>query len=130
MSPSMLVCEGRHGSFRDSDLFAVVAVLEYLLEKGELDVGLAPTIAAWRSELGRSGPGTIDLGLDTIAAESTTRRRLADALMYVADRAAGVWNDAVPPSVLNRFEPFQVKFFDYTVSDIQHALRRLHRLLG
>ena len=129
MSPSILVCADRHDSFRDSDIFAAVAVLEYLLEKGEIDGALKDVVSDWRSELGRSGPGTIDLGLDAIETDLSVRRRLAGALAYSAERAKSEWSGEIPASVLNRFDPFQVRFSSYSVSDISRVFMRLHRLL-
>ncbi len=130
MSPSMLVCADRHESFRDSDLFAVVAVLEYFLDRGEVDAALKATIAEWRDALGQSGPGTVDFNLDAIGADPSLQGRLASALMYAAARGESQWRDMVPISVLNRFDPFQVRFSSYAVSDMKEALLRLHRLLG
>lgn len=130
MSPSLLVCADRHASFRDSDLFAVVAVLEHFLERGSLDASLAPTLAAWRDAVARSGPGTIDFDLDAIAAEPPMRKCLADALLYAADRAASEWPDGVPLPVINRFDPHQIKFYSYSVGDLTQVLLRLHGLLA
>jgi hypothetical protein len=125
----MLVCADRHASFRDSDLFAAVAVLEHFVERGSLDAALAPTLAAWRDAVARSGPGTIDLDLDAVDADPPMRMRLADALLDAADRAASEWQDGVPLPIINRFDPRQVKFSSYSVSDMTQVLLRLHGLL-
>ena len=59
MSPSLLVYHSRHESFRDSDLFAVVAVFEHLLKESEIDATLSGAVREWKQAVLESGPGTI-----------------------------------------------------------------------
>jgi hypothetical protein len=137
MCPSILVHGDRHALFRDGDVFAVVAVLEHLLEHDELDRALAPLIATWRAELIHSGHGTVDFDLDSL--DDALRGSVVEGLASAADYAERAWSAGVPLVVLARFDRDQIWYLPdpaaphlalVPASAIAQHLRRLRDLVA
>ena len=129
MSHSILVCEGRHEIFRDNELFAAVALLEYLMERGEVAPDVASVFAEWKSVIDRSGPGTIVFDLDALVARAGMRERVRASLDSAATYALREWKADVPASILNRYDASLVRFYSYSAENVAGALARMSGLL-
>lgn len=121
--------------FKDGDLFTIVAVLEHLLEHGELDRALGPLVAGWREEMIHSAFGAIYFDLDSL--DDALRASLVDSLARAADHAERAWSAGVPLVVLARFDqmwylpdPSAPHLALVPASKIARDLRRLRDLVA
>lgn len=126
----MLVYDSRHESFRDSDLLAVVALLEHLLEKSEIDDSMSGAVADWKRDAIGSGAGTILFDFSAFGAGTPMHASLHGALVSAEAYIAREWGDEIPLDVLNRYDPNVVRFTAYSTARMIEVLKRLRHLIG
>lgn len=125
----MLVYEERHESFRDIDLFALVALLEYFIEHGKIDADLATVVSSWKSACVRSGPGTIIFDFSELDADPELMKQLRLALGCTEAEVERIWTPTIPGAVLSRYDPDDITFKDFPVERMIAAIRGLRRVI-
>lgn len=115
-----------------SDL-SLLAFLGFALERMDAESprfdALAGVEKRWRDERNGAGPGTLDLGLESIS-DGSMAPIVADLLREVESEALR-FREVVPASVMNsRFRQRGVRFSDFPVPELLRVTNALRMLLG
>ena len=117
--------------FDDGDLLALFGLLNETAAKAPANYpSLQSFIENWRQNCINSGPGTIRLKLDDVAASYAARMELQQLLADV-ERELGKFGEKVPASLLNTLCKVRgVKLYDYDVTLIKSAIERIRALIS
>ena len=116
--------------FKDLDLIALVCLMDIEREnnKGIYD-SFSSQFDQWKMNIKNSGPGTIDLELDSITPLSSSYNQLLLMLDAVRDRLTS-YQEKVPAAVIQERCPAEgVKFMDYPVTFLVNTIAGLRELL-
>jgi hypothetical protein len=99
----MLVYRDQSEPFRDVDLFAMAALLEYFIEEGRIEQRLSSLVTSWKDAcVMNSGPGTIDFDFSALDADPLLAEQLRTALAWSDGEIKRRWGLSIPGTVLNR----------------------------
>jgi hypothetical protein len=130
MAASMQIVRERVKMFKDLDLIALICLMDIEHEgnKNKYDA-FSSQFDQWKMNIKNSGPGTIDLELDSIAPSSSSHNQLLLMLDAVRDRLTS-YQETVPATVLQERCPVEgVKFVDYPVMFLVDTIASLRELL-
>jgi len=126
MAHSTQAFRGGTATLNDRSLLALVALLRRLEER-EPDARLSAIVAAWYRAAEVSGPGMIDLTLDTLLTDDAAADFLAERLRRVAQEAG----DVVPGAELNGAAlPTGIVFSDFPADALREGIDALLALIA
>jgi hypothetical protein len=130
MATSILVVGQRAELFNDLDLLVLLGLI---LEEMEDEPGHYPSLqsraSTWADCRESSGPGTIDLDLESLVQNAQAKRDLLELLSAVT-RKLDVVGPYIPADVLNsRYAVRGVRFNDYSTARLSGAMEKIQNLL-
>ena len=124
----MLAYGDNIGHFRDSDIFAAIALLDYLRERGGLSESLGGVVSSWKEEIVVSAFGALWLEFSQFESSKNLRDEFLAALVSVKKFVRLEWVDDIPGSILNRYDVNVVRFVSYSTQEMCAVLSRLEGL--
>jgi hypothetical protein len=130
MAHSIQVIDERSAIFNDLDLLVLLGLfLEEVHQHASRYSRLNPMVHAWAVARSRSGPGTIELGLDLITEDEQARQQFGYLLDSV-DTMLGRIGPYLRAHLLNATYAIRgVHFSDYPTSSLVSAVAKLRLLL-
>lgn len=130
MATSIQVVQGQAKIFNDLDLFVVLRfMLEEMMSNPKRYQSLQAMFSIWEDCCVASGPGTIDLKLDRLAASESSKSEIRELLSAVREKLAE-WGDRIPKSILNtRYAVRGIHFADYETSRLVETTEKIQNLL-
>jgi len=106
MSPSIIVHGDQYEQFRDTDLHALLSVMDYLASLDPAEYGVAiEVLAAWVASARDSGNNAIDLNLGLLLSPFHCKRMIA-LMVRLEDHISQHWPEGVPAEIGNRVREY------------------------